>query len=214
MTIDDLGNFFDLISLSYKDVEGQIAGFQLIFDQTRNQKVEWAIKLPMFVPSFYEFVKANNTVPSQNEYWAFYVEKNRDYLVNLNLSQEEKNGVRARVFRTYPSLVRDLHFGLYLKDNNLFSTVFYNEVLDIEYGIDLVVELMGERVGLNLFAKTKTATFARTVKRFRPKKAVDFPCFEIPVDFRGSKTCGRFFLYSDREVASIVNKINIQAEKK
>ncbi|MCL1932409.1 MAG: hypothetical protein FWF53_01145 [Candidatus Azobacteroides sp.] len=201
-------NCFDGIKLTYTDVEEQIEAYELVFDQTRNEKVEWRLKLPMFVPPFYGYIKSRNSVPKQDDYWRFYVSENKDYLTSLNLSKEEKTGVRARVFRAYPSLVRDLHFGLYIKGNHFFRSVFYNEFLDIEYGIDLVVEnINGVKIGLNLFAETKAAKEARTIKKRRPKKSVNFDCYDIPIDFTGSKRCGDFFLYSEREIKTIVEKI-------
>ena len=201
-------NCFDVITFTYKDVEKQIKPYELVFDQTRNEKVEWRLKLPMFVPPFYGYIKSRNSIPKQNDYWRFYVSENKNYLTNLNLSEEEKIGVRARVFRTYPSLVRDLHFGLYIKENHFFRSVFYNEFLDIEYGIDLIVENAdGVKIGLNLFTETKAAKDARTIKKHRLKKSVNFDCYDIPIDFTGSKRCGRFFLYSEREIKTIVEKI-------
>ncbi len=213
MNILGLNNLFDSVTFSSADIEAQIRVFNLSFDQTRNDRVEWKLKLPMFVPPFYDYIKSRGSIPSQDDYWLFYVSENKDYLVSLNLSREEKIGLRARVYRTYPSLVRDFHFGLYLKENNFFCFVFYNEILDIEYGIDLVIE-NEERtlIGLNLFTQTQAAQYARKVKEFRPKKSVNFACLEIPIDFKGSKTCGDFFLYSDREITSIVEKIKNHTE--
>ena len=203
--IEKLPNFFDAINFTRKDVETQISAYKLTFDQTRNEKVEWKLKLPAFVRPFYNYIKSRNTIPSQTDYWLFYVSENKDYLTNLNLSQKEKIGVRARVFRAYPSLIRDLHFGLYIRENPFFKSVFYNEMLDIEYGVDLVVENAdGVRIGLNFFTKTRTAEYARTVKEYRPKKTVNFPCFEIPIDFSGCKKCGDFFLYSEREMNAVI----------
>jgi len=207
-SIDNLENCFDMMEFTYKDVEKQIRTYRLVFDQTRNEKVEWQLKLPMFVPAFYNYVKSRNSIPDQKDYWQFYVSENKNRLTSLNLSKEEKIGVRARVFRTYPSLIRDLHFGLYIKNNGFFRSVFYNEFLDIEYGIDLVVENAdGVKIGLNLFTETKAAKEARAVKKHRPKKSVDFDCHDIPIDFAGSKRCGDFFLYSEREIKTIVEKI-------
>ena len=206
--MNHLTNCFDAIKLTYKDVENQLRTYPLTFDRTRNKKVEWQLKLPMFVVPFYNYVKSRNTIPNQKDFWLFYVSENKDYLTSLNLTTEEKIGVRARIFRTYPSLVRDLHFGLYIKENNFFHSVFYNEFLDIKYGIDLVIEnTAGIKIGLNLFTKTRTAEFARTVKKYRPKRSVNFDCYEIPIDFMGSKRCGDFFLYSEREIQSIVEII-------
>lgn len=212
--INNMINLFDEITLTSTAIEKQICNFSMKFEQVRNEKIEWQIKLPMFVIAFYNYIITKNSIPSQDDYLQFYVSENKEYLTNLNLTMEEKIGVRARVYRTYPSLIRDLHFGLYLKERNCFSSVFYNVILDIEYGIDLLIQKPnGVFIGLNLFTKTKAAEHARAVKEFRAKKAFDYTCYEIPIDFRGSKVCGNYFLYSEREIGTIVDKIHQLEEK-
>ena len=209
MILKSSENLFNSVTVTSAGIEAQICKFSLTFSQTRNGKTEWRLKLPVFTRSFHKYIKAKNSVPSQNDYWIFYTCENKEYLSGLNLSQEEKTGVKARVFRAYPSLVRDFHFGLYIKEKNIFKTVFYNEILDIEYGIDLVVEnAAGEKTGLIFFTKTKAAEHARNVKKLRPKKKAGFVCHEIPIDFCGSKVCGDFFLYSEREINTIMEKIS------
>lgn len=61
--------------------------------------------------------------------------------------------------------------------------------------------------GLNLFTNTKAALHARVKKEYRPKKPVNFKCIEIPIEFRGRKVCGDFFLYSEREIEIIKQEI-------
>jgi hypothetical protein len=115
--------------------------------------------------------------------------------------------LKARIFRTYPSLVRDLHLGVLLKESRAFDDVFYNEIMDIQYGIDLVVLKNGVQLGLCLFTNTQIAFKARAKKEYRLKKPVNFKCIEIPIQFRGSKVCGDFFLYSEREIDMITREI-------
>ena len=206
--IDTLTNCFDEIKFSFENVEKQIEAYHLTFDRTRNERVEWRLKLPMFVLSFYGYIKSRNLIPSQNDFWQFYVSENKKYLTSLKLSKEEKTGVRARIFRTYPSLVRDLHFGLYIKERKNFRSVFYNEWIDIAYGIDLIVEIReGKKIGLKLFTQTRAGSEAREIKDHRLKKSAELDCYELPIEFRGSRMCGEFFLYSEREIDRVVEKI-------
>ena len=201
-------NLLEIITLSYKDVEEQIKTYPLTFDKTKINIVEWQLKLPVFVTSFYNYLKSNGSIPNQNDYWLFYVAENKAYLTSLNLPEEEKKGVRARVFRTYPSLVRDLHLGLYLKNNHLFRSVFYNELIDVEYGIDIIVENdSGTKFGLNLFIGTKRANDARRVKQHRLKKSLGIICLDFPLARDKRKICGDFFLYADDEIQKKVEEI-------
>jgi hypothetical protein len=205
MLVDGLANTFDHIRFNEEDVENQISTYKLVFLHNRNRFIEWNVRLPMFVTSFYQYVLEKQAVPKQDEYWKFYLTDNTAYFSEASFLKEHMDGLQARVYRTYPSLVRDLHFGLMLKNSGIFKDVFFNEIMDIEYGIDLVVFIKGRPIGLKLYTDTRNALHAREVKNYRPKKTVNFKCIELPINFRGSKTCGMFFLYSDREI-DLVNE--------
>lgn len=207
MIINGHENTLERILLTSQEVEDIIINHKLRFFAIRNKKIEWGMNLPMFVPVFYNLLINSNSIPSQDQFWNSYISSNGFFFNNTRLSDEQMFGLKARVFRTYPSLVRDTHFGLILKEDSFFDEVYYNEILDIEYGIDLVVMKNQRMLGLNLFTNTEAAINARNVKQFRPKKPVNFKCIEIPIDFKGSKICGDFFLYSDREINEIKQRI-------
>ena len=165
--------------------------------------MEFGVKIPMFVSSFYFYLLKENKIPNQQEFWDNYIFINHDFFKNENFSETEMYGLKARAFRAYTSLIRDVHFGTLLRDDSYFDGVFYNETLDTEYGIDLVVSKQQKLIGLNLFTNTRNANIAREKKQYRPKKPTDITCFEMPIDFNGSKECGDFFLYSEREIEKV-----------
>jgi hypothetical protein len=207
MKIHNLKNTLDDVWLSSKKIEQQVKDYNLSFIQLRVPEIEYGIKVPIFVVPFYSFVLREDRVPTQEEFWKEYCNKNQDFFQKTKLTEQQNMGLKARAFRAYPSLVRDIHFGATIRDNGYFDDVFYNEVLDVEYGIDLVVFEKQKILGLNLFTNTKNANIAREKKQYRPKKQINLICFEVPIDFRGSKTCGDFFLYSDRETLKIKDTI-------
>jgi len=209
MQINGFDNTLDKINLSHKDIEKQICLYSLSFSQTRRNDIEWKMRLPMFVPSFYLFIRNRNIIPSQQEYWQSYVSDNENFFSNSKFSLDQMEGLRARIFRTYPSLVRDVHLGMTLKYDNDLDEVFYNETIDIEYGVDLVIKKSEKLLGLNLFTNTNIAIQARIIKEYRPKKPLSFKCIELPINFKDSKYCGKFFLYSDREIEQIKREILI-----
>lgn len=201
--MNNLTNTLDGVWLSSKQIEEQIKDYKLTFMQLRVPEIEYGIRVPIFVYPFYSFVLREDRVPTQDEYWREYCSKNKEFLNKLKLTTQQKLGLKARVFRTYPSLVRDIHMGAIMRECKDFDDIFYNETLDVEYGIDLVVVKNNKSLGLNLFTNTKNSIEAREKKQYRPKKPIDLYCIELPIDFRGSKTCGDFFLYSDKEVFKI-----------
>jgi hypothetical protein len=207
MNIHNLSNTLDGIWLSSKKIEEQIEKYRLSFIQLRVPEIEYGIKVPIFVLPFYSFVLREDKIPTQEEFWKEYCLQNKEFFNKVKLNENQKMGLKARTFRTYPSLVRDIHLGTAIRQNSEFDDVFYNEVLDVEYGIDLVVKKNNKHIGLNLFTNTKNSIIAREKKQYRPKKQINLNCIELPIDFRGSKTCGDFFLYSDKEISTI--KLNI-----
>src|SRR6218665_3423978 len=145
MTLDisQYDNLLDSITFNSEDIEKTILNYKLVFDQYKNEDVEWRMKLPMFVDSFYAEVIKNQKVPSQNELFETYINQTSIQEI-LNKSPEKRadltRGIKARLYRSYPSLVRDLHFSLFLKENARESTqIIYNIELDVTIGIDILV---------------------------------------------------------------------------
>jgi hypothetical protein len=119
-------------------------------------------------------------------------------------------GLQARVYRTYPSLIRDLHFCLFMKEKALLRSnaiVIYNIDLDIEEGIDILLEFKDKLYGINLYTNTSRAIHARTLKSKRHNPFQNVNYVELPVPFKGSKEVGQFFLYGERELNGLRNLI-------
>ena len=199
-------NLLDNISFSAQDIENQIKNYNLRFIQYRNQEVEFGIRFPMFLPSFYKYVLEKQTIPNQEQYSEIYIRENFSFFRFKNYSVDIIKGLKARLFRTYPSLIRDLHFCLFLKDSKKFDSVLYNTELDIQEGIDVLIGLKNQLFAVNLYTNTRNACSVRNNKEFRHNKSTKYNYIELPVDFNGSKKCGNFFLYGEREFSN-VNKI-------
>lgn len=200
LKLSEYANFLDHTSLNSSEVEDTISTYKLTFISIRNKKIEWETKLPPFIRPFYLFIYKSKRVPTQDEYFDFYISKNSEY---FNLFKKELLiGVKARLFRTYPSLIRDLHFSLLLKESLDSVTVFYNTSLDTKYDIDILL-INTRYFGLALYTDTPNAIVARSKKKFRHNRFSNVEYVEIPVAFKASKECGRFFLYGDRELKKV-----------
>ena len=69
-----------------------------------------------------------------------------------------KPGIRARAFRTYPSLVRDVYFNKYIEERlGMKCRIIYNTRLDIEEGIDLMIVSQKNNYGISFFTDTNRA---------------------------------------------------------
>lgn len=211
MQINGLVNFLDKIYIDYKEIENQIRLYDLVFYKTRINEIEYGMKLPMFNTSFYSYILKTNKIPTQEEYWFNYMYEEHEFYDKL-LSDEQMLGLKARVYRSYPSLVRDIHFAKTLKEISMFDDVYYNTELDTKYGIDIVVLKDNKLLGINLFTNTENSINARLKKKYRTKNSINFNCIDVPIDFKGSKICGSFFLYSEREIEKIIKCLNTERE--
>lgn len=200
-------NELDYIYLTATDIEKQLLKMSLKFPRDKDNDVENNIKFPMFVDSFYDFIKIKQTLPTQEEFWLYYCKKNLNYLKSLNLIKPKKIALKARIYRTYPSLIRDIHFACLLRDSKLFSTVMYNRDYDYKYGIDVILVKDNKTIGLNLFTDTSRARYARNLKHYRPKQPVKFQCYDIPIRLNPNNKLGNFYLYNKEHVEYILYKI-------
>lgn len=200
-------NLYDSITLTHTQIEEIIRGYNLMFPQVRNKEVEWGIQFPMFIPTFYRHVLRTQSIPNQNEFWALYKTEHMQTLANHN--DDILWALQARVFRTYPSIVRDIHFGLLLKNKLVNHRVLYNLKLDIEEGIDLMA-IHGDRYwAINLFINSARAQFGRSVKENRHVKFDNVHYVEVPASYNTYQV-GQFFLYGQAEYNMVLKEITIQ----
>lgn len=207
MNYNDLSDDLQRSVLSSALIENQISEYKLTFISVKDKMVEWGMKFPMFVPAFYDFVFRRNLIPDQNSYWEHYLAINSTDSVIRGLTDELKLGLKARVFRTYPSLVRDIHFVTTVKESASFDNVIYNMKLDIEKGVDMLIEQGNKLFAVNLYTKTYRAQIGREKKIYRHTSDERFIYLEFPVEFKGSKQCGDFFLYGSKELVQLKSLI-------
>lgn len=204
---EDYPNQLGLLHLTSTDIERQIVSYTLSFPSTRIREVEKGIKFPQFVKAFYNFIYKNEKVPTQQEFFDFYLAVNHDHFAAANYSNEIINGLRARVFRTYPSLVRDFHFNKVLTEKALGYEIVYNSALDIEHDIDTLLVRDGKYWAACLYTQTTRANIARNWKMYRHERFSNVQYIEFPVTLDDKSKLGDFFLYGDRELDRLIASI-------
>lgn len=206
MDISEFDNLLEKVNFTSKDIEEKIKNFKLNFIQYRNPDVEHKIQFPMFLTCFYDNILQTQQVLDQRGFAVTYVKSNLEWLRKQNFSKEIKQGLIARIFRTYPSLIRDLHFSLMLKEKNEYKNVLYNMKLDTVHGIDVILEYKNKLFGISLFTNTRNANEFRNNKLKRHVRFDNINYIELPVNFHGSNKCGDFYLYGTREI-NLLTKI-------
>ena len=100
-------------------------------------------------------------------------------------------------------MVRDLHFNLYAKENIREALVIYNRKLDVEEGIDQLIQFNNVFYGVSFFTDTRRAYTGNGKKISRHSPFEDVKYIEFPVNFEGTVKCGSFFLYGKTELNQI-----------
>lgn len=203
LDINSYPNLLDHLKLTSSQVCSIIATYTLFFPQVRNDKAEWRIAFPMFLTPFYKYVYNTNSVLDQNDFYNYYLSENKFFFVANKFDLEILEGLKARIYRTYPSLVRDLHFSLFVNEKFEEARVIYNRKLDVEEGIDLLIKLKDKFYAINLFTDTTRAHIGREIKKSRHTPFENVQYVELPVKFNGSFICGNFFLYGEAELNEI-----------
>lgn len=209
---EDFPNLLPEIKLTSTEIAEQVSRYKLTFSQERNPTVEWGLQLPMFVDSFYDYVVRFQKIPDQEESYSYYLQFNEEFFYELN-RPELMSGIKARHHRTYPSLVRDVHFNKFLEERISQCKIIYNTKLDIEEGIDLMI-LSRLKYGICFFTRTQRAFFARQKKENRHTLFDDIEYVEMDIEFKGSVKVGDFFLYGEREYRQLLTLLKNQYGKK
>jgi len=134
-----------MINISTREIEDQIAHYELHFDAVRDDEIEWRYQPPPFVVAFVNYIAKFKCIPTQNEFAEHYIALNRTTLNDEFLRKwqpaersAKKRALLARLLRAYPSFVRDMYLLALLRENDL--RVDYDLTQDVEAGVDLIVE--------------------------------------------------------------------------
>lgn len=201
-------NLLTAISLSSSEIRVMVSSYKLTFFSERNNEVEWRIKLPMFVDAFYAYIVKNQRIPTQQESFDYYLKYNTDFFQKLNRPDLE-SGIKARAYRTYPSLIRDIYFNKFIEERLASKCqIIYNTRLDIEEGIDLMIITSKNNYGICFFTNTRRAYTGRKAKEHRHTLFTNVKYVEMPMEFKGSVKAGDFFLYGEKEYYALYNTLS------
>ena len=192
------------IHLTSEQMKERISNYHLTFSSVHNRTVEWGMNLPMFARSFYGYIFKKNDVPTQEEFFDYYISFNHVFFSQSNFGEDIIEGLRARVYRTYPSLIRDVIFNKYVQENIVGYTTTYSLELDINEGIDLMLSKTQKHFAINLYTDTKRAYTGRAKKKFRHTLFDNVTYIEFPVVFENSHKVGDFFLYGEKEYNNLI----------
>ncbi|HKL40851.1 MAG TPA: hypothetical protein VJ894_09230, partial [Cryomorphaceae bacterium] len=173
-----------------------------------DKKVEKA-KLPPFALAFYYHLFSRRCIPTEEELYHRYLSFSGKPMNEEELLIDDEaysvEGVKARLLRTYPSLIRDFHLYLLLCESGKFENVTYSLSQDYYRGLDLCVYLSGKAFHLSLFIKTKRASLFKKRKVFRHdyKNVTEI---ELALDFHSLVKHGEIALCTKSHVEAVFQK--------
>lgn len=200
-------NQLGYIRISSNEIRNSICNFKLDFIDYRNSDAEWEIKFPPFVRAFYNYIAKWGKVPTQKAFYDFYLRYYAPFFAANTFGPDVMKGLKARVFRTYPSLVRDLYFNKYLEEQLPQYSVLYNINLDLEKDIDTMIVKDGKYWAACLYTETRRANNARGKKVYRHKRFDNVNYIEFPVEMCDERKVGEFFLYGEAEMQELLRRM-------
>lgn len=185
-----------------------------LYSKYRDYKDENGVEKTQFPPInfvFYKYVFENDSIPSPQNVIDLYFELYEDNIKVVD-GNAEMNGViynlnalKARILRTYPSLLRDFHFYLMLKECNSFDKVTYSCADDIK-GIDITIVHRNQKYIVSLFTDTKRSWSFKKIKNiFRHRYGKNE--VKVPMVLDEADRYGDFMLYKKSDVKNVTDKI-------
>jgi len=182
------------------EIEKQIRDYQLRFIPLRDPTVENSSP-PIFAYTFNRVVRETCRVPSQDQFVEIYFEEHKTILTKILRNKEWKKALEARVRRTYPSLVRDLHFNALINEAGIEAR--YDEKLDVQDGIDHIITWEGKEVYLHCFVNTPAANLYRRLKEKRHSVEGCHVNLVVQLSKEHSKKVGDFYLYTAEHIEAL-----------
>jgi len=200
LDISNFPNLLEDIRLTSDQIREQVASMRYETIEEIDEKVE-KISIPKFVPSFYDFIVSYGRLPNQDEAFGYALRNDRyEYMQNQTFAKEHLSGIKARHARTYPSLIRDVHFNKYVAENlGREYTVLYNTNLDILEGIDLLLIKEDLLYGICMYTDTPRGRKARLDKEKRHVWCDNVVKIDLPLPMPDNCSRGDIFLYSRNE---------------
>lgn len=213
--VHDTGTTNIPISLTKRVVEGFLKSISYRGEGwVCDQEVERA-QLPPIAKTFYELI-ATKKLPKPEEVMKHYLlehfwfSKSDPHRIFFESEQKwySTRGVLARIYRTYPSLMRDFHFFLLCNECGEFERVRYSLRQDVFHGIDLLVSHQGQDYAVSLYVDTKRGTSFKK-KKYRRHRSLSVPEICLPIDpFDEKRRVGQFTLYQAKDIEQLLLQIH------
>jgi hypothetical protein len=189
------------IDLSPTKIEKIVSAERIIILETKDPTVELAARFPNMMATLWSYICTFRSFPTQIQFVNHYLAVH-----GMQLEKYDKESVKARLYRAYPSLVREIHFYGLAKESALFSAVTYSSYHDIDLGIDLQVAIGELTYNVSCYVLTNRAVEFRKRKITHRHRPVPYS-IEMPLDLAKGKKIGDWVFFDTYHVHSLFNSI-------
>lgn len=205
----DFKNLLSDIKITSTEIFDTVHDYDIPIWDIRLEEIENDYKLPVFITAFYDFIILNQTIPTSDEFFNYYLDYNSPFFMVNHYPTYLMIGLKARCYRLYPSLIREFHFTKIVQECLSDYKVIYNMKLDIYEGIDLMIIKDDNYFGVNLFVSTYHSKQFRKAKKSRHTTFDNVTYVDSPISLSGSDTikCGKFILYGYNHYHQLLNQL-------
>jgi len=203
--MDIKGELYELkLPVSTTIIEQQLEKIRIVH-MLNSKEADYYNIPPIVVPFYYYIVKSKGNIPTQEQLLKAYrklYSKDMGILVDRkDYDDIQEIHIKERIYRAYPSIVRDFHFYAMCSESKAFDAVILSTREDMENNTDLYLEIGGFKVRVELFVNTAPSEEWYNTKE---KKQAELDSVVVPMmcklDDQHSKKVGDFYLYTERHV--------------
>lgn len=219
LKVSEIPNRLDNFVFTSEELEDQIRGYHKLkfySPQKRVNGIENEEGWGKFMIGLWIFFDLYNRLPSQDEYYDFYMQNQKEkvgYIIGKlvknkevdNIEEGEK-GLKVRILSLYPSLIRELIFSFRAREffRPYGIETIYNLKLDIKFKIDTLLSCHDGRLfGIDCFLNSERGAKFKIIKLTERNKHVKFLNVEMisnpfyKDDKETRKDINGYYLYSD-----------------
>lgn len=197
-------------TISIESLENQISLIQYSPAQGDKDDAVENAKLPPFIQAFYYLFFSYLRIPTETEFWETYLKwvgLNSEGEIEFDNNKYKPNDLKKRANRTYPSLIRDLHFLYLLDTSNKFDQVDYSMERDYYNGLDLKIVHKKKEIYISLFIDTTRGRYFKERKTERHDYSKVYE-LEFNVHFDSLTKKGAIYLLNHSHIDLLEQKLN------
>jgi len=180
---------------------------KLIFKpENERREIEDNENFPPFVIAFNKYLKENNTIILQKDFFKYYCKLNfNNSVVNAIITNRETcRALETRILRAYPSYVRDVLLYENLKRRGL--NVVFNEEQDLK-GIDITyINKKGKEIYIHCYVQSASGEHYRQIKKEFRHNYEDRINLELKLNRSYCRNFGDFKFYRSSQIENLIKK--------